>query len=302
MPENNTLERPAFFGGQRLTAADLTAAQRFNRELRWLHNQTLHDWGIALGYGVSGAKGEQTVSVQPGFALDQKGRELLLTEAVTPPIPPVAGTGSGQPRSYYLTLSYLDDGDLSAQIRQGECDTSGAVRLAERAALRWQEPASSSYREGLDVILAAIQVQNCRLAKAVSLSSRRLITRVQPPSVAAGHTPIDSTEWKLYPDETNPIGVYVQVSTAAAAFQMTPRYQVQIIGDRMLNSGNGVVVIDGYVHIGAVSATGFEVRMLINDRLTFVLPGGTPVPSLPIDENLISTIKPWYVTWIGMEG
>ena len=43
------LERPAFFSGQRLTAADLDTVQTFHRELRWLHNRSLHSWGIAFG-------------------------------------------------------------------------------------------------------------------------------------------------------------------------------------------------------------------------------------------------------------
>ena len=51
------LERPAFFDGQQLTAADLEAVQAYHRELLWLHNRGLHNWGIAFGYAVEGKRG-----------------------------------------------------------------------------------------------------------------------------------------------------------------------------------------------------------------------------------------------------
>ena len=50
------LDRVVFFDHQRLTARDLNEAATVQRELRWLHNRSLHGWGIGLGFGVSGAK------------------------------------------------------------------------------------------------------------------------------------------------------------------------------------------------------------------------------------------------------
>lgn len=50
------LKRIQFFNGQRLTAGDMTELQRANRELRWLHNRSLHGWGIGTGYGVAGER------------------------------------------------------------------------------------------------------------------------------------------------------------------------------------------------------------------------------------------------------
>ena len=46
------VQRVAFFPGQRLTAADLTALERRQRELRWLHNRSLHPWGVASGFSL----------------------------------------------------------------------------------------------------------------------------------------------------------------------------------------------------------------------------------------------------------
>src|SRR5207247_1213304 len=98
------LERPFFFDGQLLTAADLAAVQAFHRELRWLHNRALHDWGVVFGLGVSGARGARTVRVERGYALDCRGRDLIQDAPAELQVPPDAG-----PTLYYLTASYLED-------------------------------------------------------------------------------------------------------------------------------------------------------------------------------------------------
>src|SRR4051812_48245750 len=110
---NNTddiplLERPSFFHNQRLTADDLTAAQTYNRELRWLHNRSLHSWGIAFGFAISGPRGAQSVKVQPGYAIDCVGRDLVLDAALEMPIPAIASDSNGSPAVYYLTISYAE--------------------------------------------------------------------------------------------------------------------------------------------------------------------------------------------------
>ena len=111
-----SVERPAFFDGQRLTAADLTAVQDYQRELRWLHNRSLHTWGIAFGLEVIAKRGDRAVTVQMGYALDCLGRDLILITPLNLPIPPVPG--SNDPALFYLTLSYLEDEDLPPEIRQ----------------------------------------------------------------------------------------------------------------------------------------------------------------------------------------
>ena len=57
------LERITFFPGQRLHAEDLTDVQTVDRELRWLHNRSLHTWGIGLGFGVTGEAGASAVAI-----------------------------------------------------------------------------------------------------------------------------------------------------------------------------------------------------------------------------------------------
>ena len=136
------LQRPSFFEGQRLMADDLADVQTYHRELRWLHNRSLHNWGIALGLAVTGKRGEKAVRLQGGVALDCRGRELILSETQELPIPAVAGASDGSgPATYYLTLRYAEDADLVPEIRNGVFGTSAAVRRPEQPLLRVQTPA-----------------------------------------------------------------------------------------------------------------------------------------------------------------
>src|SRR5918996_6138934 len=84
------IERVTFFTGQRLTEKDLAALQRANRELRWLHNRSLHSWGIGIGLAVAGERGDSAVTVEPGYGVDCLGREIILTERRGIPVPAVS--------------------------------------------------------------------------------------------------------------------------------------------------------------------------------------------------------------------
>ena len=125
-------ERIKFFDGQRLFASDLQDLEQFNREMRWLHNQSLHQPGVASGYAVSGYKDDREVTIQPGYAIDSSGREIVLTKPEVLQVPPVANDGQGNPLYYDLVVSYPVDLLLKeTETRDGVCVSRGAVRLRE---------------------------------------------------------------------------------------------------------------------------------------------------------------------------
>jgi hypothetical protein len=271
------LERPSFFEGQRLTAADLTDVQQFHQQLRWLHNRSLHSWGIAFGYQALGNRGDRTVQISAGYAIDCEGRDLILTEPMTLAIPVVAGDISGDPVSYYLTASYAPDDRIPAENQASTCGSSGAVRRPERPLIRWQSPTdtdpTSRFRQGEDVILAAIKVQNCQLAEAASSQERRDAVPSQQPYISAGQTDPKQTTWRLYPDEQNPLGVVTTVSTTSAGFRITPRHQAHVVGERIFEGEISLgdpptnqrrnFVVDGYTQIGAMTAAKFDLIMFL---------------------------------------
>jgi hypothetical protein len=292
-----TLERPAFFDGQRLTAADLAAAIEYELELRRLHNRALHGWGIALGFPVTGERGATSVTVGPGLALDSSGRELVLGRSVERPVPPVA-----QASTWYLTVSYADDPHLAVEERAGVCGAEGAVRLRDEPLLRWldaQGKGEERLRPGLDLVLALATVRGCRLDGKLDLRPRRQLGRPQP-YVYAGRTEPGATPWKAW-KEGGEAGVTTTVSTAEAGFLSTPTYQARLGGSRVLP---GKLVIDGFAAIVRPASDSFEFRVTLpqHEDLRATGPGGTMALNKKVDVNALRTKLDWHVVWMGVEG
>jgi hypothetical protein len=82
-------ERPRYFAGKLVTAEDFELEQRYHIEKRWLLNRTLQGAGIVSGLGLVSSE-QGTVTVEPGFALDRYGREILVSEPQQLAIPDCA--------------------------------------------------------------------------------------------------------------------------------------------------------------------------------------------------------------------
>ena len=302
------VDRPAFFPGQRLTADDLAATQDGHRHLRWLHNRTLHTWGIALGMAVTGERGARDVLVEAGYAVDCQGRELILPEAVTVPVPPVAGEADGTTAAtFYLTAAYPGDAAVT-QTREGACETEGAVRLSNRAVLRWQRASDvgelfETWR-GVEVILATAQVRNCKLAAPVSAADRRDAKPSDQPYLTAGSTKSGGTAWHWWPEGSTAAqaqGVVTTVDTSAAAFEGIPRYFAHVIGSREIEDKKWV--IDGLARVTKPTATGFKLVMVLPRGLLAVF-GWAFNPTAAFSDNMLKLMSEtwkWHVVWMGVE-
>lgn len=263
------LERPSFFDGQRLMAHDLEAAQVYNRELRWLHNRSLHGWGIAFGFAIAGSRGDQLVKIDVGYAIDCMGRDLVLDSPIEMPIPVVASASNGGSATYYLTVSYAEDTQLAPITRDGACKASGAVRRPEMPLIRWQDPKDtnpeSRYRFGIDIVLASVHILNCQLAEEVSTHERRDAVPPQQPYIAAGRTSEGNTAWRLWPNDNAPLGVATTVTTSGAGFRTTPCYQAHVVGERRFQAaaGGAAFLVDGYAQVAQTTASSFDVCIIL---------------------------------------
>jgi hypothetical protein len=284
------LERPAFFAGQRLTADDLAAAQAYSRELRWLHNRSLHGWGIVVGLAVSGARGEREVEVSPGFAHDCAGRELVLEGARRLRVPPVAEG------SFELTISFADDAALERVTRHGACGTEGATRIIDDAALRWIS--TDALRVGHEVVLGRVTVVDCAI-DALSLDGRDKLGRGGP-HIAAGQTAPGATPWRLWPTEFDPFGLATTVSTAEGGFATTPAYQARLAGSR---DYRGDTIIDGHPVVSSAGPDSFEFAMLLPKGDSLVASGFVPFNDLDFEalRKVARDELQWHVVWMGVE-
>lgn len=301
------LTRPDFFDGQRLDASDLSAIYDHHRALRWLHNRALHDWGIASGFGVAGARGGRELTVAAGYAVDCQGHDILLSRPATLVVPAVSGAPTGGPLQLLLTASWMDDDAIDAsESREGVCAEGGAVRRAERPRLRFQNPrdpraGAERFRRGLDVVLASVLVEDCVLAAAPSLAERRDAHPATQPYVYAATTPAGATPWRFFPAAGAAQGVETVVDTSAAGFTKAPAYTAHVVGARSL-AANGPVV-DGPASVVAPTATSFTLRVALPRNLVVapyqLNPDAVFVP--PTLDRLRDQLR-WSVSWMGIEG
>lgn len=321
------LERMQFFNGQRLFASDLQALEAFNREMRWLHNQSLHQPGVGSGFAVSGNKGDRQVTVTPGYALNSLGQEIILTETHVEPIPPVADNGAGASAFYDLTVSYPDDTALKAsETREGICLPVGVVRLREEPVFCWVrlgddavQPADPQLKEriqkGLFIVLARIEVFNCQLKQPVSVSQRRNARPSKQPYIACGtFTP---TNWQAAPigQTTFPdvnlddgdlqfpaVRIFTQVDTSSGGFQATPDYTARLIGNRERQGTAAPInyyLLDGLIDVSTDPTLAPTPQSFWVDIFPFIwtVVVGTS-DTITADKTLF---QGWQIGWMGVE-
>jgi hypothetical protein len=293
LDETRYPERLQFFNGQRLFAPDLQAIEAFNREMRWLHNRSLHDWGVAAGFAVSGEKGDRQVVVSPGYAIDVDGREIVLTQVETLPIPPVASEEGGGSVFFDLTVSYPEDEKLEeVETREGICLDRGVVRRQEKPIFCWvrlkkdsqgnlqPKDTTTDIKDGRKIIVARIEVFNCQLNRRVCIAQRRNARPPKQPYIACGEE--EPTMWDVelilpseelppeLPEQTDavfiaPFKLVAKIDTSQAGFLITPSYSARLDGLRLwfINSdeenfsrGNGnPYIIDGLINIDSSQTT-----------------------------------------------
>lgn len=284
LKETRFIERLQFFNGQRLFASDLQGIEAFNREMRWLHNKSLHQPGIGNGFAVSGKKGDREVQIGPGYAIDALGREIVLTETRVEPVPPVAGEEDGAAALFVLTVSYPDDEFLAeSETRVGVCGGEGVIRLKEEPVFCWvrlnqnRQPEDAEIKQeilsGMRLILAQAEVLNCRLNKDVSLAQRTSARPAKQPYIWCGRVTPCWEPWELTPFDPKkvftsagsslasigsksapiilPVGIQATIDTSGCGFLTTPCYTARISGTRVLQiklgTGNSTQVLPAIV-------------------------------------------------------
>jgi len=298
-----TLASARFADGQRLTATGLDAVGDRADQLRWLHARTLHNWGVALGLEVTGARGDRSVRVGPGYAVDRQGRELLLADPVELPVPPVSGQADGSPATYFLCAAYADPAPGAATRTPTATGAgAGAAGWPEQATLRWldADPALGD-RRGLDLVLAAVPVRGCALTDPTSGSPRRDDVPGGQPYVTAGSTPPGATPWTAWQVGTTTVGVQTTVTTTAAGFRSVPTYSAQLVGERLLTATTvgaapTQVIVDGYSQVAEAAAGSFLFRVGLQSLRALGPPTTAPVTA----DDFLAVIRRFSYPGLGL--
>jgi hypothetical protein len=104
-------KRINFFKGFMTTEEDWNAAESYHIEKRKLHNRLLHTPGVVAGAGsdlrvVARSRGDLSVEVQSGYAIDGQGHELWLPDAVIRNISPEEYR---LPQTIYVVLRFYEE-------------------------------------------------------------------------------------------------------------------------------------------------------------------------------------------------
>jgi len=144
------IKRLNYFDHQFLHVEDFTDEQTYHREMRRLHNQLLHTWGICAGLQLSYPAGATVATVSSGTAIDGHGQQIVLTDNTnTPDISNLPGASGHQ---VYVTVMYAEQqSDTSS-----ETGTTGNRRVTEAPVIEvmTQPPSDPS----MHVILGRVTV------------------------------------------------------------------------------------------------------------------------------------------------
>jgi len=171
-----TPERPVFFEGQILAAADLTGAVDYGRAGVARHERYLHDWGIAEGLEMT-AKTNATgkyvdVTLGAGVAIDGAGREIVVPQAVPLDTDAFFAANGASPQvkaNYPILLHGIDTVAPAPPLAAGAC---GAGSQSTRT------------QEGFDLTYGALGAE--------------LHVGEQPvPDVSAGPVRADGLPWEV---------------------------------------------------------------------------------------------------------
>ncbi len=155
-------KRPRFFPGRLLTADALSDEQHYHLEAHRRHLQMFHGSGIARGLQVEVDADGGTITIEPGVAVDARGREIDLAERATVAMP----HGSVSPA--LIVLEYTER-------------MVDPVPVSTDAGVEW-----SSIEQGCRVVIAASHESGVALARVVRDKDRWRVDRSFAPVRAGG--------------------------------------------------------------------------------------------------------------------
>lgn len=104
-------KRINFFKGFLTTEKDWNDAERYHIDKRRLHNRMMHSPGVVYGFAgdlrvTARARGDLSVEVQPGYAIDGMGNDLMIHDAT---IRNISLEEFKLPQTIYIVLRYYEE-------------------------------------------------------------------------------------------------------------------------------------------------------------------------------------------------
>lgn len=293
--------------GQRLTADDLRAEKSYEDRLRWLHVVGLHStWGIVSGLNIYGMTGDRMLTVEPGYAVDEAGRDLLLADEMKIPVPDILG-----PALLVLVMSYRADAKFRRKPSELAqlCLHEPEARPLEQPEFSWQ-PAMDA-RLGPQVPLVKVEVSGGVINSVLGRRVRRYARREGASVIGWGSTEPGRTGWTLekHPDPApspDPVWLQAEVDTSEAGFTQVPHYFAFLRGHGVnkasrlktdndirdaLTEPESTIFLSYLSFVERPAITGFTYRIIRR--------AGT-LPAVTITNEQAERLR-WSIHWIGIE-
>ena len=125
--------RNRYFTGKLLGAEDFTREQEYLLGKDRLRNRALHGWGVVDGLAVVGGESGSEVVVEPGAAIDGRGREIVVPSPCRLDLASAGGRDErarGVTGDHWVTilLAYAEfDGDPVPSLIEGEEPVTGTI-------------------------------------------------------------------------------------------------------------------------------------------------------------------------------
>ncbi|MBK9070905.1 MAG: hypothetical protein IPL79_07895 [Myxococcales bacterium] len=148
MSEQHGFKRINFFKGFLTTEKDWNDAEQYHIEKRQLHARSLHAPGVVAGVGgdlkvIARARGDMSVEVQSGYAVDGQGRDLYVPEPVIKTINP---DDYKLPQTVYLVLRYYEEFSDFIAYKEN-LDYKGHRRVLESCKVELSQTEPDAQRE-----------------------------------------------------------------------------------------------------------------------------------------------------------
>ena len=184
------VKRLNYFNHQFLEEQDFRDEQHYHLEMRRRHNRALHLWGVADGLRVV-RSGNREITVEPGFAIDREGRELVIAGPLTREV-----TSAEHRGHLHVVLSYTER--MEESDRRSNGGVEGYSRITEFTELIVTHEA---HKSGPGVTLAIVHLDPEGNIQHIDESPRQMAgSLIAPASVHTRHLAESSvTEDKLAP-------------------------------------------------------------------------------------------------------
>ena len=151
-------QKNKYFYGKLLTVRDFELEQKYGDEKRYMLNRFMYGSGIICGLRVIMID-EQTISIEPGIAIDSLGREIVVPSPLTQKLSLIEGfENNSYSKALYLCLQYKESGKERVHATSGSVEESQYNRI----------------QEGYDILIKE-KIEDSILKKNIDLSHKNVL-------------------------------------------------------------------------------------------------------------------------------